>query len=62
KRKLFCGVAIRQLAESGGGAEHQFRSKKVRAFSNKGHQYQTFRNLINLFAGGAMRRLFILRK
>ena len=26
------------LNEQGGGAERQFRSKKVRAFSNKGHQ------------------------
>jgi len=26
-----------QASASGGGAERQFRSKKVRAFSNKGH-------------------------
>ncbi|PIU98428.1 hypothetical protein COS61_01430, partial [Candidatus Wolfebacteria bacterium CG03_land_8_20_14_0_80_40_12] len=31
RRKLFCWVAIRQLAENGGGAKLQFRSKKVRA-------------------------------
>jgi len=35
RRKLFAGW--RALA-SDGGAERQFRSKKVRAFSNKGHQ------------------------
>ena len=27
-----------RASASGGGAERQFRSKKVRAFSNKGHQ------------------------
>jgi len=35
-RKMFL-LGTRALA-SGGGAERQFRSKKVRAFSNKGHQ------------------------
>ena len=29
--------AVRRVVASGGGAERQFRSKKVRAFSNKGH-------------------------
>jgi len=33
-----------RASASGGGAERQFRSKKVRAFSNKGHHNQTFRN------------------
>ncbi|OQX01063.1 hypothetical protein BWK69_00020 [Candidatus Parcubacteria bacterium A4] len=42
RRKLFCGVAIRQLAESGGRAERQssqsgFSSKNVRISSNKLH-------------------------
>ena len=33
---------------SGGGAERQFRSKKVRAFSNKGH-HKTIRKLADCF-------------
>jgi len=40
-------------------ARHQFRSKKVRAFSNKGHQNQTFRFFRNHFLGGRQCRPLI---
>ncbi len=42
-KKMFL-LGLRALA-SGGGAERQFRSKKVRAFSNKGHFFASLRKL-----------------